>query len=83
MYACLRSIFAGYAHPAKQPPISEPTTSQHEGPEPHRQGFGLKWITRRANVGGALAWGRRKAPAHCPCWAGRSDSPSWRDVSDP
>ena len=67
MYACLRSIFAGCAHPAVRPPISETPTSQHKEPEPHSQGSGPKWITRRDNVGGALAWGRRKPPpAHCP-----------------
>ena len=50
----------GCAHPAMQPPIPATHPRSAKEPEPHRQDSGMKRITHRPSVDGALAWGRGK-----------------------
>src|SRR5829696_7460119 len=50
MYACLRSIFAGYAHPAKRPPISEPPPHNTRNRSP------IARATARSGSRAALTW---------------------------
>src|SRR5215207_7789502 len=50
MYACLRSIFAGYAHPAKRPPISEPPPHNTRNRSP------IARATARSGSRATLTW---------------------------
>jgi|SRR5215218_1892930 hypothetical protein len=67
MYACMPEIggrfFKGVCTPSNATAYSyDPPQPPTQRPEPHCQGSGSKWITRRSTVDGALAWGRGKPP---------------------
>src|ERR671911_3120467 len=62
----------GCAYLRTRPRISATYPTIAEEPEPLQSGSGSKWITRRATVFGASAWGRRKpTPAQCQSTARR------------
>src|SRR5215208_7561396 len=76
MYAYIPEIGGGFFErvctPSRTTAIFHDPTPHRDikEPEPHYQGSDPKGITRRAAVGGALAWGRRKPlPAQCPSTA--------------
>jgi hypothetical protein len=68
MYACIPENGGGFFE-AVCPPSNAtanssdppPPLSANE-PEPWQWGFGSERVTRRATVGGALPWGKRKPP---------------------
>ena len=71
-HACIHEDWAGFFEVVCTPSTitanfrDPPPPRNTKGPEPWLWGSGLKRITRRATVGGALAWGRgRPPPAHC------------------
>jgi hypothetical protein len=69
MYACIPEIERGFFEEVCTPSnatadFRDPPPTQR--PEPYCQDSGLKRITRRATVDGALTWGRDKLPpAQC------------------
>jgi hypothetical protein len=72
MYACIPGTGVGFfkgvctLSSATANSYDPPPPRNAKEPEPHRQGSGPMWITHRATVDGALAWGRGKPPpAHC------------------
>jgi hypothetical protein len=74
MYACIPDMGGGFFARVCTPGnatanIGDPPRDTKE-PESPCQDSGPKWITRRATVDGALAWGRGKPPlAQCPSTA--------------
>src|SRR5215216_2032599 len=76
MYACIPEngygFFEGVCTPrnATAHSCDPPPPRNTKEPEPWQWDSGPKWITSRATVDDALAWGRGKPPpAHCPSTA--------------